>query len=98
MPVASIAMLWQQGYSAEDVVDRVYTHLDLAQVHAALAYYFANREEVDRRILEDDIYGKEAEAEHLRNLSNAPHLENAERERRITDLEREVALLRPRLS
>jgi uncharacterized protein (DUF433 family) len=48
------------GLSPEEIADRI-GHLTLAQVHAALAYYFANRDE-----LEADIATEEAEAERLR--------------------------------
>lgn len=37
--------LWR-GWSAEEIA-RQYPHLSLAEVHAALAYYFDHREEID---------------------------------------------------
>jgi uncharacterized protein (DUF433 family) len=48
--VDHIAVLWQQGYSAENMVAEKYTHLTLAQVYAALAYYHCNKDEVDTRV------------------------------------------------
>lgn len=44
--VNQIVVLYKQGSNAEDIADE-YPHLTLAQVYAALAYYHANREEID---------------------------------------------------
>lgn len=44
--INQIATLYRQGLDAEDIADQ-YPHLMLAQVYAALAYYHANREEVE---------------------------------------------------
>jgi uncharacterized protein (DUF433 family) len=45
--VGRIATLHQQGYSVDEIVaDKDY--LSLAQVYAALAYYFANQRQIDR--------------------------------------------------
>ena len=45
--------------SPEEIADRI-GHLSLAQVHAALAYYHANRDEI-----EADISAEEIEADRL---------------------------------
>jgi len=47
------AMAELQGLSPDDIVDAL-LHLTLAQVHAALAYYFANREETVRQLREEE--------------------------------------------
>jgi uncharacterized protein (DUF433 family) len=52
MTVGRIATLWQQGLSAENIQNE-YPHLKLAQIYAALAYYHANREEIEQ-ILDRD--------------------------------------------
>ena len=57
--VRSVALFYKQGFSAEEISDR-YEHLTLAQVYAALAYYHANRAEV-----EEDIANEAAEYERL---------------------------------
>jgi len=57
--VRRIVGWYKLGWSPEEIVDRI-GHLSLAQVHAALAYYHANREEI-----ETDITAEEAEAERL---------------------------------
>ncbi len=45
--VHRVAVLSNLGHSPEEIV-RKYKHLSLAGVHAALAYYHANRTEIDR--------------------------------------------------
>jgi uncharacterized protein (DUF433 family) len=50
---------YKLGPSPEEIGDRI-GHLSPAQVYAALAYYHANREEI-----EADIAGEEVEAERL---------------------------------
>lgn len=50
---------YKLGLSPEEITDRI-GHLTLAQVHAALAYYHVNQEEI-----EADITSEEDEAERL---------------------------------
>lgn len=50
---------YKLGLSPEEIVDE-FGHLSLAQVYAALAYYHANRDEI-----EADLAAEEAEAERL---------------------------------
>jgi len=47
--VHQIATCYQQGMTPEEIRDQ-YSHVSLAQVYAALAYYHANRDEIDREI------------------------------------------------
>jgi uncharacterized protein (DUF433 family) len=54
--VRRIVGWYKLGLSPEEIGDQ-YGHLNLAQVHAALAYYHANREEI-----EADLAAEEAEA------------------------------------
>jgi uncharacterized protein (DUF433 family) len=63
VPVRSIASFYKQGYLPEEIVQQ-YEHLSIAQVYAALAYYHANRAEV-----EADIAREEAEYDRLANES-----------------------------
>jgi uncharacterized protein (DUF433 family) len=60
--VRTIARLHQQGMTPEEITVSRY-HLKLEQVHAALAYYFANRDEIDADIArqDQDIASIEAE-------------------------------------
>jgi uncharacterized protein (DUF433 family) len=56
LTVARIVGWYKMGMTPEEIALE-YPHLTLAQVHAALAYYHANREEI-----EVDIAGEEAAA------------------------------------
>lgn len=57
--VRRIVSLYQLGLSPEEIADQI-RHLTLAQVYAALAYYHANRDEI-----EDDLTAERAQAEAL---------------------------------
>lgn len=57
--VRRIVGWYKLGLSPEEIADRI-GHLTLAQVHAALAYYHVNQEEI-----EADIASEEDEAERL---------------------------------
>ena len=50
---------YKLGWSPEEIARRI-GHISLAQVHAALAYYHANQEE-----MEAEIAAEEAEADRL---------------------------------
>jgi uncharacterized protein (DUF433 family) len=97
MPVDVIASYWKQGHSAEEIVATIFTDLGLAGVHAALAYYLANREAVDRRAMEDEINERIAAAESLRQGDGPPDLTAEERAKRAREHERTAALLRSAL-
>ena len=60
--VRTIARLHQQGLTAEEIAIGRY-NLKLEQVHAALAYYFANRDEIDADIARQDQEVSRIEAE-----------------------------------
>jgi uncharacterized protein (DUF433 family) len=47
--VHRIARWWRLGMTADEIADD-FPHLSLAGVHAALAYYFANRQQIDAEI------------------------------------------------
>ncbi len=52
-PVRSVvAYVLRHGLTPEELVARFH-HLTLAQVHDALAYYYDNREEIDRDLAEN---------------------------------------------
>jgi uncharacterized protein (DUF433 family) len=51
--VRRVIVLYKQGASAEEIVRRI-SHLSLAQVYAALAYYHANRDEIEAELAEED--------------------------------------------
>ena len=63
--VHSIVIRYKRGLTPEEIVDQ-FGHLSLAQVYAALAYYHANREEIETDLAEDEkLYDRLAE-EHER--------------------------------
>ena len=60
--VRQIVMLYRQGYSADEIaMDKSY--LTLAQIHAALAYYYANQPTI-----EADMAAEAAEYDRLMSL------------------------------
>ena len=66
--VSRIIVLYKQGANAEEIVRRI-SHLNLAQVYAALAYYHLNRDEIEAELTEADaeywrlaeLHGRKAE-------------------------------------
>jgi uncharacterized protein (DUF433 family) len=62
--VHRIATLYRQGQSAEDIV-RTYPNLPVGQVYAALAYYHANRAEMDADLAADDTKYDQLKQEEL---------------------------------
>ena len=57
--IRRIAGWYKLGLTPEEIATQI-PHLTLAQVHAALAYYHANRDE-----MEAEMAGEEAEADRL---------------------------------
>ncbi len=50
MTVQNIAMDYKTGMSAEEIAQE-YPHLTLAQIYTALAYYHANKDQIEADIL-----------------------------------------------
>ncbi|MDR9404079.1 MAG: DUF433 domain-containing protein [Halothece sp. Uz-M2-17] len=68
--VRRIVVLYKQGASAEEIARRL-PHLNLAQVYAALAYYHANRDEIETDLAEEDAeYWKLAQSPTQRDEQN----------------------------
>lgn len=63
--VLRIVGWYKLGETAEEIVTQL-PHLTLAQVHAALAYYHANRAEMDSAIAAEEAECDRIEKEHLR--------------------------------
>lgn len=97
MTVTAIAALWQQGHTAEDIIDHVFVDLNLVQVHAALTYYFANRDMVDRWLMEDAALHDEMAAQQLREGGGPSWWTEDQRLVRAQELDESSALLRSRL-
>ncbi len=51
--VSRVVVLYKQGASAEEIARRI-SHLSLAQVYAALAYYHVNQDEIEAYLAEED--------------------------------------------
>ncbi len=62
--------IWHErmGMSVAEIT--VEYNLTLSDVYAALAYYFDNRDEVDRQIAEDDLF---VETLRQRSMTKMPH-------------------------
>jgi uncharacterized protein (DUF433 family) len=66
--VVDIVAMLPQGKSFEQML-LAYPSLDVAQVHAAVSYYYANKDEIEAELAEDDGWEEEHErrrTEHLR--------------------------------
>jgi uncharacterized protein (DUF433 family) len=61
--VNQIAVLYKQGYNAEDIADQ-YPHLTMAQVYAALSHYHANKEEIEADLTAEDQEARRLEQEY----------------------------------
>jgi|SRR5580704_9823900 uncharacterized protein (DUF433 family) len=55
--VWDVAVLAQSGQSPDEILAS-FPHLTLADVHAALAYYYDNREAIDRDAAEDEQFAQ----------------------------------------
>lgn len=64
--VHRVVTWYKLGLSPEEIADRA-GHLTLAQIHAALAHYHANRDEIER-----DLAADEARASTLENEEEPP--------------------------
>ncbi len=56
-------VLWaEQGQSPDEIVSS-FPQLSLADVHAALTYYYDHREEIDQQIRDDEAFIAQAKAQ-----------------------------------
>jgi uncharacterized protein (DUF433 family) len=61
MPVRSIAQMHNSGLSPEEMREE-FDSLQLAQIYAAIAYYHANKKEIDDDLAADERLGSELAA------------------------------------
>ena len=61
--VPRIVGWYKLGLSAEEIANQI-PHLTLAQVYAALAYYHANRDEIEQALVVEDAEAKQLEHQH----------------------------------
>lgn len=67
LTVMRIAGWYKMGETPEEIAAQ-YGHLNLAQVHAALAYYHANREEIEADLADEEAFFDEAERKSRHDL------------------------------
>jgi len=67
--VRRIVGWYKLGLTAEEIVAEI-PHLTLAQVYAALAYYHANREEIEQDIAEEEAVAEQLEQQHGKSRSS----------------------------
>lgn len=58
--IQRIAGWYRLGWTPEEIAEN-YGHLSLAQVHAALAYYHANRDEIEGYLAEEEAAARKLE-------------------------------------
>ncbi|MCI0366580.1 MAG: DUF433 domain-containing protein, partial [Phycisphaerales bacterium] len=68
--VRRIVGWYKMGMSPEEIADQ-YGHISLAQVHAALTYYHANQDEMERELTAEEVVQRLYE-EHHRRLDQRP--------------------------
>ena len=66
--VVNVVFLQKEGYTPEQMLEK-YPDLNLAQIHAALTYYYDNPEEVDAYIAEDEAWDERYERDRAEFLS-----------------------------
>ena len=62
--VAQIAVWDRQGFSSKEIIEEI-SYLTLAQVYAALSYYYANKDEIDAFLREEQAEYERLEAEYI---------------------------------
>lgn len=70
--MADIVAMLKQGRSAEQML-LAYPSLNLAQVHAAISYFYENEDEIEAELAEDDGWQDDHErrkAAYLRSAAN----------------------------
>lgn len=68
--VRQVVMDQMNGLSPEKIRDE-YPHLSLAQIHAALAYYYEHKDQIDAEIVEGARYADEMRAKQPNGLSRS---------------------------
>ncbi|OGO48265.1 MAG: hypothetical protein A2W37_14495 [Chloroflexi bacterium RBG_16_63_12] len=61
--VRRIVGWYKMGLSPEEIAEEI-GHLTLAQVYAALAYYHANRDEIEQDMAQEDEAAEQLEQSH----------------------------------
>lgn len=64
LSVQQVSVLYKEGLSPEEIAEE-FDSLTLAQVHAALAYYYANTAEIEAYLAEERAEYDRLEAEYM---------------------------------
>lgn len=67
--VRRIVGWYKLGLEPEEIVDEI-PHLTLAQVYAALAYYHANQDEIEKDLAEEEAEAARLEQRHHQNQAH----------------------------
>ncbi len=67
--VRRIASDYKRGMSAEEIRDRI-EHLSFAEVYAAIAYYHANKAEIEADLAEQTAEAQRLQAFYLENAAS----------------------------
>jgi uncharacterized protein (DUF433 family) len=59
--VRRIVTWYRLGLTAEEIADQI-GHISVGQIYTALAYYHANREEIDADLAEEDAFTRALES------------------------------------
>ena len=71
--VVDVVALLKQGRTDEQML-AVYPALNLAQVHAAISYYYENQQEIEAELAEDDGWEREHERRRAGHPAEERHL------------------------
>ena len=66
--VSHVAFRYERERQSPDDIVHAYPHLTLAQVHAALSYYYSHREDIDKEIAAGDELLTNARIRHPSKL------------------------------
>jgi uncharacterized protein (DUF433 family) len=69
--VMDIAAMLKRGQSAQEML-LAYPSLNLAQVHAAISYYYENTGEIEAELAEDEGWEAEHERQKSEHLARGP--------------------------
>lgn len=69
--VRTIVRWHRSGLTPEEISIRV-GHISLSQVHAALAFYYANQDALDREMTAEEAESDKLEREHLARQPQGP--------------------------
>lgn len=67
MSVRAMAIRHMNGMTPDEILDQ-FPHIDLARIYAALAYYYANKAEIDALIAAEEEFVRKLKAKYPHGL------------------------------